>query len=290
MKISLILPTCNGGEEPRLTVQSAQASLAGTDYEIIVVDDNCLDGSTHGMPDDVLVLRTWGRYGASGSRQKGAAVATGDVLIFADSHCRFPEDVLRELAERAAKSDSVIQPCCKISYGSVSRQGGRYRTSARGLQCVLAKSLAKTQTLFGTVYAFNRELYDRLGGWPKLPRTYGGSEQTMSLLCWFAGVQVETQLDLNCIHFARLARELHHTKHYAYSREDYGVNVWVFHKAFFPETLDRDWTKLLNRNFSGIELTPTDTNCLERLREQIAAVTKRSEHEFSPEVFGGNPE
>lgn len=286
MKASLIIPVCNGGDEPRLTVTSARASFGDFPHEIIVVDDNCLDGSTHGMPMDVLVVRTHRRAGASGSRRVGAEKATGDVIMFADSHCRFPIGTLAELARRAAKAKGIVQPACKISEDGVTRMGGRYRASARGLQCVLSQKVAPVQTLYGTVYAMTHEIYTKLGGWPVLPRVYGGSEQTMSLLCWFARVPIETQTDMTCIHKARLAQELHHTKHYNLCREDYAVNQWTFHEAFFPKTLETHWKKHLDRNFPGVKLEGEDATYRDLLRVQIKRIAVRDELEFIPEVFG----
>jgi len=284
MKVSCVIPVCNQREEARLTLQSARSSLRGVPHEFIVVDDNCLDGSTHGMPNDVLIVRNRGRKGVSRSRRHGATLSSGTVLLFTDSHCRFPDDSLARLCARV-REGAIVQPSCRISWESSVRVGGTWRSGPRGLQCILSPKKVAQQTLYGTTYALTKATYDKLGGWPELPGVYGGSETAMSLLCWYADVPIETQTDIICIHKGRLARKLHWTADYALTEKDHETNIKFVHRAFFPETYDRYWRGKLARNFGKEDPPEFRSKMFKRLTEQIKRVKKRDERDFYREIL-----
>ena len=65
MFVSMIMPSCNQGEELHRTIESAKKAMGRLEHEIIVVDDQSSDGSIHGLPYDVTVIRTEHREGVS---------------------------------------------------------------------------------------------------------------------------------------------------------------------------------------------------------------------------------
>jgi len=282
--LSVIMPACNQRDEARLTLHSARQSLRGVPHEFIVVDDNCLDGSTHGMPNDVLIVRNRGRKGVSRSRRHGVKRSGGDVLLFIDSHCRFPGDSLARLLARV-REGVLVQSACRITANSAVRYGGRWRSSPRGLQCILSQEIVEHQTLYGTTYALTRKTYDSIGGWPELPKVYGASETAMSLLCWYADVPVETQKDIVCVHKGRLARKLHWTKDYALTEDDHGTNVKFVHRAFFPETYDMMWRDRLGRSYGEGDPREFGSKMFKRLTKQIERVRKHGERDFYRDVL-----
>ena len=286
MKVSVIMPTCNQRDEARLTLRSARQSLRGVEHEFVVIDDNCLDGSCHRMPSDVLIVRNRGRAGVSRSRRHGVECSSGDVLLFVDSHCRFPGDSLKQLLTRV-RDDAMIQSASQITWTSGIRYGGHWRNGMRGLQSILVnkKECDDDQTLYGTIYAITRATYGRIGGWPELPGVYGGSETAMSLLCWLAGVSIETQKDIVCIHKGRLARKLHWTSDYALTEKDHATNIKFVHKAFFPKTYDSVWRPRLDRGLGAGDPREFKSKMFRRLVKQIERVSVRSERDFYRDVL-----
>ncbi|CAH2242772.1 jg10306 [Pararge aegeria aegeria] len=86
--------------------------------EIILVDDNStlpeLKGKlshyvrTRLPPDLIRILRLPDRVGLTRARLEGARFATGDVLVFLDSHCEAQQDWLRPLLQRTKESPHAV--------------------------------------------------------------------------------------------------------------------------------------------------------------------------------------
>lgn len=91
--ISIVLPNYNEGTRLRETMISL-AETTSSPYEVIVVDNGSTDGSSDflvdGADDRATLIRTPDRLGVVGARHRGAAIARGDVLLFADAHLIFP--------------------------------------------------------------------------------------------------------------------------------------------------------------------------------------------------------
>ena len=86
MKISVVTPVHNGGENLRLSLQALTRSTRAPD-EIIVVDDGSSDGSGDLAQEfGARVLRLPGPpRGAALPRNRGAGIAIGDLLVFVDA-------------------------------------------------------------------------------------------------------------------------------------------------------------------------------------------------------------
>jgi glycosyltransferase involved in cell wall biosynthesis len=101
MKCSLVIPTFRRPDLLRRCLEAA-TSQDCDDYEVIVVDD--------ASPDDTgaMVAREYPRVryvrqpqnrGPAAARNRGIAMATGEVVAFTDDDCLVPSDFLRSLAE-----------------------------------------------------------------------------------------------------------------------------------------------------------------------------------------------
>lgn len=98
-RLSLIVISRNEGSRLRRTIQSLHETLP-EGAEIVVVDDNSMDASTSFLAecDMVRLIRAEG-LGVARARNFGAEHASGDVLIFADAHMRFPPEWWRTMVD-----------------------------------------------------------------------------------------------------------------------------------------------------------------------------------------------
>jgi len=292
MKISLMMPVKNQADEARLTVTNALGVLAGTDHEVILVDDNSIDGCCHDMPPEVLVHRTQRATQSSNMvRRIGASLATGDVLIWSDPHCRYPINSLPELAQSAYDTGQLVMaasipyPKKKTVYGSMVTVGSRGLTSQRCYD----PADRKTPILYGTVYAVRRDVYDMLGGWPKLPGVWGCAELSLTLAGWFAGVDVLCRDDIVCTHKGRKTYTPGGGKFsYSVDRSDTAGNAHFMHAAFFPETYETYWKPILVKSWGRRKKfwKANGGEDFKLLRDQIEKTRKRTEAEFYQEALG----
>lgn len=100
MKLSIIINTLNDNEECHKTIVSIKETASLKDLEIVVVDDfsespfteflNTVPINSIGeLWQNLFVYRSEFRRGCGGSRHYAAEKATGDYLLFIDSHMRF---------------------------------------------------------------------------------------------------------------------------------------------------------------------------------------------------------
>lgn len=115
-KISVIIPTYNSAKTLQRTLYSVFKQTL-TPHEIIVVDDGSWD-------DTIEILKSYGskikficqgNSGASAARNKGASLATGDVIAFLDSDDIWHNRKLEMQAEVFDKDKSV--GICTTAYG-----------------------------------------------------------------------------------------------------------------------------------------------------------------------------
>lgn len=95
MNLSVIIPVHNGGENLRLCLRALSESSRLPD-EVIVVDDASTDGSADlAQKGGARVVRLDGPpRGAALPRNRGAATASGDVLVFVDADVAVHTDAL----------------------------------------------------------------------------------------------------------------------------------------------------------------------------------------------------
>jgi len=108
MRISVIVPVHNGGEDLRRCLQGLAASTRPAD-EIIVVDDGSTDASAaHAAELGSRVVTTLaGPRGPAHARNRGAERATGDVLVFIDADVVVHADALAGMESVLAANPDV---------------------------------------------------------------------------------------------------------------------------------------------------------------------------------------
>jgi len=280
--VSILMAACNQGDWVRKTIVQVRDGIAPLDHDVIVVDDQSLDGCCHGLPRDVLILRPHDRMGVSGARRFAAQHARGDVLIYTDPHCEYPPGALADLAKAAAKIPGIHQPATRATSTSPICLGGVLSVCDRGLRirgCFSRPS--EHPALINSIYAMSRDTHDQLDGWPHLPGVWGCSEQALSLLAWFAKVPIHVHQEHTCIH-----HHYHEKGRFSYhvTRDDQSSNVFCVHYGFFPLTYDQYWRPMLEERWPGYIAT-IKSNAFRSLRRHAAKLAKRSEEEFFREVL-----
>ena len=108
MRLSVVVPVHNGGEGLRLCLQALAASARPPD-EVIVVDDGSTDGSAalaSALAAHVLTTSA-GPRGPAHARNRGAEVATGEVLVFIDADVAVHADTLARMEALLAGEPDV---------------------------------------------------------------------------------------------------------------------------------------------------------------------------------------
>lgn len=100
--ISFVFPYYKKEEDLIRAIKSLNSQTLNTlkrnDFEIIVVDDGSLDLIDDRLPDDVLYIRrNKFKYGISRSRNLGAKISSGRVLVFVDPDFIFPNNYVETL-------------------------------------------------------------------------------------------------------------------------------------------------------------------------------------------------
>jgi len=108
VNLSVVIPVHNGGENLRLCLEALAQSTRLAD-EIIVVDDASTDGSADlAQRFGASVIRLPGPpRGAAMPRNRGAAIASGTVLVFLDADVSVHPDTLAVLEETLSLHDDV---------------------------------------------------------------------------------------------------------------------------------------------------------------------------------------
>jgi glycosyltransferase involved in cell wall biosynthesis len=104
--ISIVIPVHNGAAYLEACLKAVR-SLRPQPLECIVVDDGSTDGSAQvARAAGATVISTPGRRGPAFARNRGAAAARGEILLFVDADVVVPPDTLARLAARFSEDPS----------------------------------------------------------------------------------------------------------------------------------------------------------------------------------------
>lgn len=116
MRVSIIIPACNRADVLSRCL-AALCKQSFQDFEIVVIDDASTDATPDVIRqfnperDDIRVvrLRNDSHAGANPSRNRGIAVASGELIAFLDCDCiAEPEWLKRLIAPFSTESDNVV--------------------------------------------------------------------------------------------------------------------------------------------------------------------------------------
>jgi len=234
------------------TIQGLLQTSAGCAREIVVVDD----GSCVPVPlawPDVSVARILEPIGTARARRHGAAVTTGDILVFMDAHMRFAPDWLDRMLPHveagvllcAAWWDyDLTHPLCwgadfhwcdERDYAAGRSPGFTYRHRTK----YPGDGAVDVPMLIGACYMMRRESYVRLGGFSPFFRTWGKLEQDLSARARIFGFDIKCVTSAHVGHFTR-------PKHpYPVSWADVEFNQVATARTAFEEPVGKAMEQLL---------------------------------------------
>jgi glycosyltransferase involved in cell wall biosynthesis len=284
------MAACNQGEWLAHTISSAIEGLQGAkDWEIIVIDDhsndNCVDlaKEKHDKNERVSFHKPEQKVGVSHARYMAGEMTTGEIIITTDTHCSYPPRSLHRLSHWAKRLRAIIMPAVSFQRPNeewMTVQGGGLAISPRGLRVDRPRRPRDFPCMFGSIYLMSREVWDALGGWPRLPGYWAGEEQMMSLLAYRLGIPIKLVSKHVCKHHKYRERGKYPFELPPAHISDIGHYI---HATCLPETYEEIWGPLItlyyNRPLSkDIEIEP--------MREWINLRSVWDEHRVFKTVLG----
>ena len=110
MRVSIVIPARNEAASIQRTLHAVYAQArAVSELEIIVVDDGSVDDTAAvARAAGATVLSAAGAGSPAAARNRGAAAASGDVLVFLDADCIAADGWLDALLSAHAKGESIV--------------------------------------------------------------------------------------------------------------------------------------------------------------------------------------
>ena len=238
-------------------------------HEVVLVDDgsNHTDITDllpeyiqHRLPPKVRMVKNKAQLGLIRARVEGAKAATGDIIVFLDSHCEATKGWLEPMAKRIGEDPTVVQipridmiDASSISYygggGSNTVSVGGFTWSGHftweGLPSHVQSSRkhtdpAKTATMAGGLFAIQRKFFWKIGGYDEGMFGWGGENLELSFRVWRCGGSMEIH---PCSHVGHIFRPFHP---YHIPHDSHGINtarmaeVWMddFKRFFYMHRAD----------------------------------------------------
>jgi glycosyltransferase involved in cell wall biosynthesis len=207
--ISVVIPAHNEKSRLAPTIQSiARARTSGARVEFVIVDDDSTDGTVANfvsalprlLDEPNIDIRIEGldeRSGDYHARNRGAAIASADILFMTDAHVEFSsgwDDLVlrRTRANRILAGTSVQKETMFRGYGCnlviPSMDTTWNRQSGNGTKAV---PIASCHAMI-----LMRELFHNLGGYDTGMILDGGGEPEFSVRAWMRGAEIHSLAEL----------------------------------------------------------------------------------------------
>jgi glycosyltransferase involved in cell wall biosynthesis len=194
---SVIITAHNEGAEVLRTIESVEANTRAP-VELILVDDGSTDGCCSNLDRERLrVIRHDHRVGVAFSRNAGARLARGEVLVFLDGHQRVSAGCIERSAAVALSRGAIVCPDVRTLHNrSAVGHGAFFRLGKDGNPFTatwntrrFGQRITKTTSLRAPGYFVPRKLFDELR-WISQLKGWGGSEAAIALKAFFLGIDI----------------------------------------------------------------------------------------------------
>jgi glycosyltransferase involved in cell wall biosynthesis len=161
MHFSVIVPALNEEKRIRRCLGSIRAQRTSHSYELIVSDSGSADRTVEIAREYADRVHVCGERGTARARNEGAALATGDILVFIDSDTEVLPDYL-ETVGRAFRDVSLLACSCAFKF---SRRTPKLLLAEHATNAYyLARSAFRGTTLPGFNVCIRREAFDQVNG------------------------------------------------------------------------------------------------------------------------------
>ncbi|XP_069996208.1 polypeptide N-acetylgalactosaminyltransferase 1-like isoform X2 [Penaeus vannamei] len=226
------------------------------------------------LPPLVRLVRLGERHGLIRARLAGARAASGDVLIFLDSHCEANEKWMEPLLQRIKESRSaVVVPIIDVIddktleyYNGNGRyfQVGGFTWSGHFTWIEISDAEQKRRgspvgatrspTMAGGLFAIERNYFWEVGSYDNGMDVWGGENLEMSFRVWMCGGTLET---IPCSRVGHIFRSFHPYT-FPGNKDTHGLNTarlaetWMdeYKRLFYlyrPELQNADWGDISER-------------------------------------------
>ncbi|MCM8711262.1 glycosyltransferase [Clostridium sp. SYSU_GA19001] len=195
--VSIIIPCKNEVNTLRKTINSMIKSKNSLSYEIIVVDDNSIDGSTDFLKEDlnkeiyknVSVIKT-NDLGCAGAKNAGAYLAKGNYLFFCDAHVNVPDRWLDSLVNTLETTNAhLVAPCIVDMSNTYSAGYGQVWDSELKLKWLMdePKGISEIPIACGCTFGITKEVFNKINGFDRFFKVWGKEDEEISLKLWLYG-------------------------------------------------------------------------------------------------------
>ena len=242
-QVSIIIPSFNEGAWLERTVRGCLEKTDYPDFEIIVVGDGCTDGSIEALESrkfpNVKIINLDKSAGAIVTRNKGADIATGKVLVFIDSHQEpMTENWLKVLVDLLEKPNCGAATVNIASIGEVDRLGFLYTLKNWSLEPTWVRPENATAQMLapavpGGCFAIRKQLFVETGGFNNRLKKWGREDFEFSLRLWRMGYDLWFSGD------AIMGHAFDHNRAFEISWEQVDFNtLWTAYTLFDSESLE----------------------------------------------------
>jgi glycosyltransferase involved in cell wall biosynthesis len=203
MKLSVVIPVHNGGDDLRRCLEALAGSTRVPD-ELIIVDDASTDGSAQlaSRFGTVVTSQSWHPVGPARSRNRGVAQAHGDILLFIDADVMVHRGTLAVIENHFTKDPEIA-----ALFGSYDDDPPHRSLVSlyKNLQhhFVHHNSPREPASFWTGVGAIRREIFVRLGGFNECYERPSIEDIELGVRLKDAGYQVRLCPDVQVTHLKR---------------------------------------------------------------------------------------
>jgi glycosyltransferase involved in cell wall biosynthesis len=197
LDVSIIIPCKNEVNTLQSTLNSMLESKNSLNFEIILVDDNSVDGSSDFLKSetngeiykDIILLKT-DNLGCAGAKNAGAKIAKGKYLFFCDAHIKVPDRWIDDLVNTFSISGAHLVAPCIVDMSNLSSAGyGEVWDNELKLKWLTdePKSICEIPIACGCTFGINKEVFNKINGFDSLFKVWGREDEEISLKLWLYG-------------------------------------------------------------------------------------------------------
>lgn len=212
-RVTIVIPALNEGENLVDTVRFVLQNSQYEALEVVIVDDGSQDGSV----DRALAVHGHSRVravageglGVAHARNRGAAEAKGELLVFLDGHCYVPPGWLKPLVTALSLEEAGLagpaftnirnprMKACGVTWGDAS---------LGNVWLPYGQEISLVPFHIGACQAVRAEIFHQVGGYDVGMIGWGSEDIELCLRLWLFGYRIYAQPASLVYHLFRTSR------------------------------------------------------------------------------------